>query len=227
VSKIFNLQRLTSIKRLGLPYYTIGEELFSVVTHGIGAVISVVGFIFLSFLSFDNKVLMWCSLTYFLTSFLLYVTSTIYHCLPVKKIKKFFRKLDHCSIFLFIAGTYTPVGILLIGGQTGVTTLIIVWSVAFLGVIFNLIDTNRFAKFSLVTYIALGWGTIFSVEHIIKNSSLFELIMLFGGGVVYTVGTIIYVLGKKIRYMHSIWHLFVLAASILHFFLIYSLFSRA
>ncbi|MDR1467101.1 MAG: hemolysin III family protein [Oscillospiraceae bacterium] len=207
-----------------MPVYTKGEEIFNVITHGTGVLAFIVGAVFLIIASLQSALLLFCSIVYTTTSFLLYATSTIYHVLPpVKKIKSIFRKLDHCSIFLFIAGSYMPISMLLVKGRVAIYLAIIIWLTAILGVVLNLLSVNRFSKFSLALYIIMGWASIFLVKRIFENSSSFQIIMLITGGIVYTLGAVIYVLGKKIKYMHSVWHLFVLIGSVLHFLLVYSL----
>jgi hemolysin III len=123
---------------------------------------------------------------------------------------------------LFIAGTYTPISLLLINGLSGVLILTAVWLIAIMGIILNLIDVNKFAKLSLASYLTMGWLIMVTIKPLLTNLSDFQLLMLFGGGFFYTVGSLIYVLGKKIKYMHSVWHVFVLIASVFHFVLVYS-----
>lgn len=208
-----DLNKLKSI----LPQYTIGEEIFNSVSHGIGIIFSLTALLLLLILkpkTLQNSI---CYSVYGATLIILYTISTLYHALKVNNAKRIFRKLDHCSIFLLIAGTYTPISVLLIKGQIGLILLISVWSTAILGVVLNAIDVNKFSKFSLACYIIMGWAVIFAVKPLISSLSQKQLIWLFAGGISYTVGAIIYVIGKKIKYMHSIWHLFVLAGSICHF----------
>jgi hemolysin III len=208
-------------KKLKLPAYTKLEEIFNSVTHGLGVIALLVGGIFLFKVSTDMKSLV-CYVIYVVTSFSSYCISAVYHALPLKKVKYLFRKFDHCSIFLFIAGTYTPVSLLLIKGKSGVLVLTAVWIIAVLGIVLNLIDVNKFAKLSLVSYLTMGWISVFTIKPLLDNLSVFQLAMLFAGGIAYTIGAVIYVLGKKIKYMHSVWHLFVLLGSVFHFILVYS-----
>ncbi|MDR0404626.1 MAG: hemolysin III family protein [Oscillospiraceae bacterium] len=218
---LYNANKIDS----GMPIYTRGEEILNAATHGAGLLASIVGAIFLIIASFKSASPLFCCVVYVVTLFLLYTSSTIYHILsPFRKIKLLFRKIDHCSIFLFIAGSYTPISILLIKGLVAVCFVVVVWLTAILGVILNLFSVNRFAKLSLMLYIAMGWVAILLIGPIVENSSGFQTMMLLSGGIAYTVGAVVYVLGKKIKYMHSVWHLFVLLGSILHFLLIYSLY---
>ncbi|MDR1254232.1 MAG: hemolysin III family protein [Oscillospiraceae bacterium] len=209
-------------KDLKLPSYTKSEEIFNAISHGVGIIASVICAFFLFKVSPFNIHFLLCYSIYAITFFLLYSVSTIYHALPLKKIKSIFRKFDHCSIFLFIAGTYTPICMLLIKGKSGPIILIAAWIIAALGVSLNLIDVNKFAKLSLISYLTMGWLVVITFKPLIERLSRFQLLMLFGGGLAYTIGALIYVIGKKVKFMHSIWHIFVLIGSIFHFILVYS-----
>jgi hemolysin III len=209
-------------KKFKLPSYTKLEEIFNAITHGVGIVAFIVGAILLFRISRVNAKFLICYSIYIFTSFLSYTVSTIYHALPLKKIKTMFRKLDHCAIFLFIAGTYTPISLLLINGTSGPIILTVVWVIAVLGVILNLIDVNKFARLSLISYLAMGWLTVVTIKPLLERLSFLQIMMLFAGGLAYTIGAGIYLLGKKIKFMHAVWHLFVLAGSVFHFILVYS-----
>jgi hemolysin III len=217
-------------KNLTLPIYTKTEELLNVITHGIGSIASLIGSFFLICISLQsfNFAFLICSIVYVFTSFVLYASSTIYHLIPYnfEKLKAIFRKFDHCCIFLFIAGSYTPISIFLIKGRTGINILIIVWLAAILGIILNSIDVNRFVKFSLAFYVTIGWSIVFATKPVLINSSFYQILLLIIGGLFYTVGAVIYILGRKIKYMHFIWHLFVLFGSALHYILIYSVYEK-
>ena len=154
--------------------------------------------------------------------FVLYIISTLYHALLPRKAKKVFRVLDHCSIFLLIAGTYTPICLLILNSVVGWTLFFVVWVAAIVGIVFNSIDIKKFSKFSMICYIAMGWVVIFALKPLIDNITTSQLNLLFFGGAAYTVGAVLYVIGKKQKYIHSVWHLFVLLGSILHFFMIFS-----
>lgn len=215
-----NIKEIKRIK-FGLPSYTVLEEVFNAITHGVGAVLAIVASVFLPLnVSHDVKTMFFVSL-YAFTLFLLYIISTLYHALGICVAKKVFRILDHCSIFLLIAGTYTPITMLIIGGKLGISLFIFIWAVAILGIVLNSIDLKKFEKFSMVCYIAMGWCVIFVFKPLLQSINTKQLWFLIGGGIAYTIGAIIYISGKKIKYMHSIWHVFVLAGSILHFLMIY------
>lgn len=208
-------------KQLFLPSYSLSEEIMSAVTHGIGAGLGIAGLVALLVFG-RHDALTTVSVSIFgATMIMLYLVSTLYHALGINRAKKVFRILDHCTIFLLIAGTYTPISLLCFGGATGWLMFGIVWGVAILGIVLNAIDLYRFRKFSMACYIGLGWLVIFFfqplVEHLDRNSIIFLII----GGVIYTIGAAVYGVGKKVKYMHSFWHLFVLGGTIFHYFVIY------
>lgn len=216
-------QRKNICSKFDLPFYTLSEEILNSVTHGLGIVLSIISFVlFIRNFTGDN-VKLTCNIIYSSTLLILYSVSTIYHGLKINLSKKIFRVLDHCSIFLLIAGTYTPIAITSIGGAFGTIIISIIWTTAILGIILNIIDLKKFAKFSMICYISMGWTALVAIKPILNNFSMNQVWMLFIGGVMYTIGAVIYSKGKKIKYMHSIWHLFVLAGSIFHFILVYSL----
>lgn len=208
-------------KLLNLPQYSTLEEIFSAITHGIGAGLSVVAIVLLIVFSpFDAKTIT-CVTIYSATLFLLYIVSTMYHSLAINKAKKVFQILDHCSIFILISGTYTPICLLILKDVVGWVLFSIVWAAATLGVIFNAIDLKKFSKISMACYIAMGWSIIFAFKPLLNVINSFQLTFLLIGGTLYTIGAIIYAIGKHIKYMHTVWHLFVLGGSIFHFFMIF------
>ena len=205
------------IKKLNLPNYSLSEELLNALTHGIGSLLSVIAVIVLIQKYKGHTADLAFMLIYCFTLFLLYTISTLYHSLKRNKAKEVFRKLDHCSIFLLIAGTYTPICAAILKTNFAFCVLAGVWILGIVGIVFNAIDVNKFSKFSLTCYILMGWSIVFIAHPTIKILNREQLLYLLIGGIFYTVGAIIYVIGKKIKYMHSIWHIFVLAGSIFHF----------
>ena len=222
-----NLNKIEKRKNIclkfGLPFYTLAEEILNSITHGFGIILSIISFILFIKNSNGDSIKLTFNIIYSSTLLILYSVSTIYHGLKINLSKKVFRILDHCSIFLLIAGTYTPITITSIGGTFGIMIVSVIWTVALLGIILNSINLKKFAKFSMVCYISMGWTVLIAIKPILNNFSKNQMWMLFIGGVMYTIGAFIYSKGKKIKYMHSIWHLFVLAGSIFHFLLVYSL----
>ena len=153
----------------------------------------------------------------------MFLSSTLYHSINKDKAKSVLRVFDHSSIFLFIAGTYTPIVILTLTGRLRIGVLISVWAIAIAGVLFKIFTYGKFDKYkavSLILYIGMGWIAIIPIKAIISATSINFFLWIIGGGVLYTVGTIFYGF-KKIPFNHGIWHLFVLAASIVHFLGIY------
>lgn len=208
-------------KKLNLPIYSTFEEILSAISHGIGALLSIAAIVLLIISSSLKAKTIVCVTIYSATLFLLYIVSTLYHSLGVNKAKKVFRILDHCSIFILISGTYTPICLLMLDGVVGWLLFSVVWSAAIVGIVFNAIDLKKFSKLSMVCYIAMGWAIIFAIKPLLCVVNQRQLLFLFLGGIFYTVGAIIYGVGKKIKYMHSLWHVFVLAGSIFHFFMIF------
>lgn len=214
--------RLKKLKEFNLPEYSISEELMNSISHGIGAALAIAAIALLIINSnFEIKSII-CVTIYSVSLFVLYIISTLYHALLPSKAKKVFRVLDHCSIFLLIAGTYTPICLLVLNSIIGWILFFVVWIVAIVGIVFNSIDIKKFSKFSMICYIAMGWVVIFALKPLIDSITTPQLTLLVSGGIAYTVGAGLYVIGKKQKYIHSVWHLFVLLGSILHFFMIFS-----
>ncbi len=208
-------------KELALPSYSLLEEIMSAITHGIGVGLAIAGLVVL-LISAHHDALTLVSVSVFgATMIMLYTVSTMYHALGICKGKKVFQVLDHCTIFLLIAGTYTPIALLCFGGTTGWVMFGIVWGVSAVGVVLNAVDLQRFKTFSMVCYIGLGWLVIFFFKPLIEHLDRASIIYLIVGGIFYTVGAVLYHKGKKVKYMHSVWHLFVLAGTIFHYFVIY------
>ncbi len=160
------------------------------------------------------------------TMILLYTMSSIYHGLsPEKLAKKVFQVIDHCSIFLLIAGTYTPLTLVTLREKNtalGWTIFGIVWGAAALGIALNGIDLKKFSKFSMICYLAMGWVIVITAKYLPELLGTGGLVFLITGGVAYTFGAVLYIIGKKkkVPFIHSVFHIFVVIGSILHFFLI-------
>ncbi len=143
--------------------------------------------------------------------------STLYHSLAVNNAKRVFRIIDHCSIYLLIAGTYTPYTLVALPNPLGLILFSIVWGVAILGIVLNAVNLRKYKVISCISYLVLGWVIIFAYKPLTECIPWGGVLLLVAGGIVYTVGAIFYGFGRKVRYFHSIFHIFVLAASILHF----------
>ncbi len=211
--------KLQSHNKLNLPDYTISEEIMNSVTHGIGIIFSLLTYPSLS-KKYSGNCLFYIAV-YCATLFILYSVSTIYHALKPGKLKGIFRKLDHCSIFLLIAGTYTPLCTIYIRKPVAINILIGIWITALAGIIINAIDVNKFSKISLACYIIMGWSVLFIAKPAFESLDSLQALYLIIGGIFYTLGAILYVMGKKMRYVHSVWHVFVLAGSIFHFMMMW------
>lgn len=199
--------------------YTLGEEIFNSVSHGVGAGLSVAGTVVLivSAVIHTNAWGIVSSCIYGATLIILYTMSTLYHSLTNAKAKAFFRIMDHNTIFLLIAGTYTPITLYFLGGVTGWVLFAIVWGAAVIGIIINSINLEKARIPSIFCYVAMGWVIIFAIKPLIDAMPTVSLVFLIIGGVFYTLGIIFYAI-KKVKYFHSVWHLFTVAGSVFHYF---------
>ena len=197
----------------------MGEEIFNSISHGCGTLLAAAALVLLvvfAYLYGDIWGVVSAAI-YGSTLIILYVMSTLYHAFQSERLKGLFRIFDHCSIFLLIAGTFTPYTLVMLRGPLGWTLFGIVWGVAVLGIVYNSINIEKYKLVSLICYIVMSAAILFSIQPLSMHVSKECVILLLAGGVVYVLGAIFYVM-KKYKYMHSIWHLFVLGGSILHFF---------
>lgn len=209
-------------EKIQIPNYSLGEEITNAILHGIGALLAIAALVLCVVFSaiHHNPYAVVSSCLYGSTLIILYTMSCLYHSLKVNNAKRVFRIIDHCSIFLLIAGTYTPLTLVSLNGPIGWTLFGIIWGVSILGIILNAIDLNKYKVISMILYIMMGWAIIFTFPRLLKVIDIAGIYLLVAGGIVYTIGAIFYGVGKKIKYMHSVFHFFVLAGSILHFFAI-------
>ena len=209
-------------KKSFLPTYTLGEDLANAISHGRGAGLSVAALVLCVVQAARHGTaagVVGASI-YGATLIVLYTMSTLYHAITNQSARKVLRVFDHVSIYLLIAGTYTPITLVTIRGAMGWVIFGVVWGMAVLGIVLNSVSIEKFKKFSIVSYIMIGWAVVIGMRQVIENMPKNGLVFLVIGGVLYTVGIIFYAL-KKVKYMHSVWHLFVLAGSIMHFFCVY------
>lgn len=199
--------------------YSLGEEIFSSVTHGVGSLLSVAGTVVLIVMSalHSDPWAVVGSAIYGASLIMLYTMSSLYHAITNQRAKSFFRIMDHTTIFFLIAGTYTPITISILRGVLGWTLFGIVWGAAILGICLNAVNLEKFRKPSVICYIAMGWVIILAIHPLLNAMSSTCLWLLVTGGVFYTAGVIFYVI-KKVKYFHSIWHIFVLLGSVCHYF---------
>ena len=199
--------------------YTLGEEIFNAVSHGAGGLLSIAGTVVLIVLCavYSDAWSVISACVYGASLIILYTMSTLYHAITNEKAKKFFRVMDHNTIFFLIAGTYTPFTLVTLRGKLGWILFGIVWGSALIGIILNSIDLEKFRKPSVVCYILMGWVIIIAVKPMLNSLPGLSLVFLLLGGIFYTVGVIFYSL-KKIKWFHSVWHLFNVSGSVLHYF---------
>jgi hemolysin III len=200
--------------------YTLQEEIFNSVTHGIGILFSIVGLVVLvAFAALNGSAMLIISCAVFgATLIFAYSSSTLYHAVTNEKVKQLFRQFDHAAIYLLIAGTYTPV-LTLLEPSWGWTIFSIIWTTAIVGVILKFIYPNRFKKLSVGLYLVMGWFIVIVIKQLMLNMSSGGLWLMLIGGLFYSIGVIFYV-RKSLPYNHAIWHLFVLAGSISHYFMV-------
>lgn len=209
------------MNKVTIPKYTLGEELINAISHGIGVLLGITALVLtIVFSSKNNNTIgIVSSCIYGTTMIIMYLVSCLYHALnPKLKAKKVLRILDHCDIYLFIAGCYTPYCLSLIGGKIGWIIFSIIWISAIIGVLINAIDLEKFQIPSTIMYLIMGWMIIFSYNSIATLLPTPGLVLLISGGIAYTIGAVLYSIGSKKKYFHSVFHFFVLAGSTLQFF---------
>ena len=200
------------------PEYSRGEEIANSISHGVGALLSVAGMavlVVLSSLHGEARHIVACAI-YGSTMITLYTASTLYHVARKPSIKKALRVFDHVSIYLLIAGTYTPFSLVSLQGAWGWTLFGLVWGIAAIGIVFKLFYTGRFPRISTIIYIAMGWLAVIAIKPLIDNVPMGGLALILAGGLAYTGGVIFYA-WKSLPYSHAIWHLFVVGGSVCHF----------
>lgn len=199
--------------------YSLVEEIWHSITHGIGLLLSVSALTLLSVFAAQSGegVKIASALVFGLSLMLMYGASTLYHAVRIPNIKAVLRQADHCAIYVLIAGTYTPISLLGIQGAFGWTLFGIAWGIAGIGMSLKLFYPERFGRLSLVLYALMGWMVVVAVKPLNENLDTLILYLLVAGGLVYTIGIVFYV-WKRLYFNHLIWHFFVLGGSVLHFF---------
>lgn len=212
----------TPLSERQLPRYTRGEEHFNMISHIVGGGFGIIALILCLVISVQHGK-PWSivsSVIYGVSMITLYTMSSLYHGLRSGTGKKVLQILDHCTIYLLIAGTYTPVVLVALRPVYpvwGWMLFVLVWGLAALGATFTAIDLKKYSVLSMVCYIGMGWCIIIALKPTLASVPLPALLWILAGGIVYTIGAILYGLGKRHRYVHSVFHLFVLLASILQF----------
>lgn len=223
-----NIPKTEKTKSNNNKLYTLGEEIFSAIVHGIGCLLSIAALVILIVITAKNggtalDIVGVC--IYGFTLILLYTMSTLYHSIANKKAKKVFKIFDHCSIYFLIAGTFTPI-IFTVLRSTGRLTWIVfgfVWTIAILGTLMYALFPKRFKILNVISYVIIGWSALFLIPNLVSELKIIDCMQsiywLLAGGIAYTVGIVFYAI-RKVRYFHPIWHIFVLAGSVCHFFCI-------
>lgn len=215
----------TKLRDRVLPSYTKGEEIFNMVSHIVGgafAIAALVLSVIVAAIYSDAWGVVGAAI-YGATMVALYTMSSIYHGLHEGMPKKVFQVIDHCTIYFLIAGTYTPVTLAGLRPEHPVYAFVIfgiVWACCFTAATLTAIDLEKFQVLSMICYLAMGWCIIFFIKPTIQCLGTGGTVFLITGGIAYTIGAVLYGIGKKKKYMHSVFHLFVVAGSVLHFFMI-------
>lgn len=219
------MKKRTKLAERQLPTYSKGEEIFNMVSHIVGGALGIAALVLciITAAMEHSAIGVVSSCIYGSTLILLYTMSSIYHGLRPGMAKKVMQVLDHCTIYFLIAGSYTPV--LLVAMMPKYPTLAwtlfgIVWGCAVIACVLTAIDLKKYSVFSMFCYLAMGWVIIFFIKQTYEVMGTGGVVFLVTGGISYTVGSILYGLGKTRKWMHSIFHLFILAGSLLHFFAI-------
>ena len=197
------------------------EEHFNAATHALGALLGIAGFILL--IIFESKKTDWSLfsvIVYGLSIIILFTASTLYHSVKSEKRKHYFRIVDHISIYLLIAGTYTPILLITLAESKGWTLFWVVWGIAVFGLVLKLFFTGKFELFSTLLYLVMGWLIVFDFSTLLELMPTNGIIFLIIAGLAYTVGIIFYAV-DRIPYNHVIWHLFVLTGAIFHYFMVF------
>lgn len=199
--------------------YTKAEEFLNASTHAFGALLSIYGIVMLAVAS-RNALEASTTAIFGATLFILFQSSTLYHAMVNETAKKIFRKIDHSAIYMLIAGTYTPILLLVLPFPHSIAILAMIWYLAISGIIYSCI-TMKFKYLSTILYLSMGWLMIFLIYKIWNTKSHEIVWLLLGGGAVYSFGSVFYLMKRK--FMHSIWHIFVILGAVLHYFAIMEL----
>ncbi|MFV0488069.1 MAG: PAQR family membrane homeostasis protein TrhA [Vibrio fluvialis] len=203
--------------------YSVKEEVANAISHGVGLILGIVGLVLLLVKAVDHRAdaLTIVSMSIYGGSMIaLFLASTLYHAIPHQNAKRWLKTFDHCAIYLLIAGSYTPFLLVSLRTPLAFGLMIVIWSIALIGIIMKIAFVYRFKRLSLVTYLTMGWLSLIVIYQLARNLDVGGLTLLAAGGVVYSLGVIFYV-AKRIPYNHAIWHAFVLAGCACHFLAIY------
>ena len=206
---------------VSIPNYTLGEEIFNAISHGIGALLSVAALV-LMLVRAKTPLAVVSVAIYGFAMITLYTVSCVYHALSRRvKGKKVLRVIDHCNVFFLVLGTYVPVSLLGVGGWLGWTLLGIVFAFAATGISLNGVNVDRFKVFSVICHLVCGWMILAAVPVLLRTVGKAGVYWLLAGGAAYTAGSVLYGLGAKKRYLHSVFHVFCLLGTACHFWAVY------
>lgn len=214
-------RKRTKLKDRQMPVYTKGEERFNMISHIVGGAIGVAALVLCIVVSaiHQNGYGLAGSIVYGISMITLYTMSSVYHGLPDGMAKRVMQVLDHCTIYLLIAGTYTPIllsAMRPIDPTASWVLLGVVWGLSAVAITLTAIDLKKYAVFSMICYIGMGWCVVFKIPLLIQAVGWGGFWLILMGGVCYTVGAVLYGMGRTKKYMHSVFHLFVVAGSVLH-----------
>jgi hemolysin III len=216
-----NAQGKSQVQTLGKPY-SLAEEIANSLSHGAGVLLGVFALLLLVLKSveMDDTLRVVAFTVYGSSIIVLFLASTLYHAIPVPRAKRVLKLVDHCAIYLLIAGTYTPFLLLTLGNTFGAVLMVVIWSLAVGGIVFKVFFLHRFHNLSLALYLGMGWLAVLASYELLANLPRSGIALLLGGGILYSLGTIFYKV-DRIPFNHAIWHLFVLAACVCHFLAVY------
>ncbi len=211
-----------AMSRISIPNYSVGEELVNSITHGIGALFSVAALILMVNRA-HSALSLTCAWVFGISMILLYTVSCVYHALPPTLMgKRVLRVVDHCNVYLLVFGTYVPAALLGVGGPLGWTLFGIVALFTVLGITFSAIDVDKYTKIQVACHLISGWSFLAGLPTLAATAGITCAVLVVAGGVSYTVGSVLYGLGKNRPYMHSVFHVLCLVGTFLHFWAIYA-----
>lgn len=203
--------------------YRKKEEIVNVISHGIGAILSIPAFILLILkaLEINSNIALFSYIVYGISLMILYFSSTMYHAIQKPSIRNVLNVWDHISIYLLIAGTYTPFALIGLPGVWGYSILSIVWAFGIIGIIIKVFFFGKYNTLSAIAYVIMGWIAVVAINQLFVNVGTTGTLWLFGGGIAYTIGAVIFLFDNKIPYNHAIFHILVLIGSLCHFISVY------
>ncbi|BAE75273.1 Haemolysin-III related [Sodalis glossinidius str. 'morsitans'] len=203
--------------------YSLAEEIANSVSHGVGVIFGIVGLVLMLNQSGEagaNAPALTSYSLYGGSMILLYLASTLYHAIPHPLAKRWLKKVDHCAIYLLIAGTYTPFLLICLASPLAKWLMVVIWLMAAVGIMFKLVFAHRFRAISIITYLTMGWLSLVVIYQLVQRLPAGGVALLAAGGVIYSLGVIFYV-WERIPFNHAIWHGFVLGGTVCHFLAIY------